>query len=626
MGDHTMSSPGQEPDIKKEPRDNTPNRPTPVGELINLISDDDDDDVDEEDTLVLHRPSLLSPIKLRGRQEQQEEVNLGSSLLQNAKSMEQAATSSSDMRATLAEKIRAKQRQSARQMRDPEIKEQTPALSNGRTSGLAAKGKSSLFVTDSDSGGNDDLPVPPIEDKGRKRKTAANPRAKKRRKPVNYVDDDQDVMEQPLEEPEEEPEATTKKRKSNAGAKKKEKYAGPTMLNAEGINTVNVVEDAAHNDKLANPPTFGNQSTRNTALYRLIESIPTEKQDIAKTDIKFFNDKLKAFTGKGRSISSGPNGDWNVKGMRVTLKPYQMLGVASMRERETSGILPRGGILADQMGLGKTIMMLTNIMNGRPLHKKNRQTTLIVASPALITQWHQEIKEKVTHKRHDKIHGLGAVHKYTSVGDVDDVELFKNVEIVLTTYNAVSKSYPSVEIPQELTTATEKEEWWTKYYKKNRGPLHRMVWHRVILDEAQAIKNHKSLTSRAVRALETDHPWSVSGTIVTNTTLEFYPQFRFLKVPFTDSYKLFKENYAKTDPDGIEKLTARLSLFMIRRTHRDTLFSSKLLVLPTPSQETLWLEFNDIERSIYDIVKNRFIERINCMSKANELDKQYKYV
>lgn len=44
--------------------------------------------------------------------------------------------------------------------------------------------------------------------------------------------------------------------------------------------------------------------------------------------------------------------------MRTTLKHYQVLGVAFMRDRENESHEPRGGILADEMGLGKTLMML----------------------------------------------------------------------------------------------------------------------------------------------------------------------------------------------------------------------------------------------------------------------------
>jgi SNF2 family DNA or RNA helicase len=93
------------------------------------------------------------------------------------------------------------------------------------------------------------------------------------------------------------------------------------------------------------------------------------------------------------------------------------------------------------------------------------------------------------------------------------------------------------------------------------------------------------------------------------------------------SFKIFKENHLSSDdPDGVDKLIARLSQFMCRRTHRDQLFDARLLVLPTPSQEKEWIDFNPVERAVYDIVKARFIKRINGMSSDGELDKKYSFI
>ena len=72
--------------------------------------------------------------------------------------------------------------------------------------------------------------------------------------------------------------------------------------------------------------------------------------------------------------------------MKTTLKHYQILGTAFMRRRETGSDRPRGGIMADAMGLGKTLMSLANIVNGKPKGKGKLRTTLIVASPSLLDQ------------------------------------------------------------------------------------------------------------------------------------------------------------------------------------------------------------------------------------------------
>lgn len=58
------------------------------------------------------------------------------------------------------------------------------------------------------------------------------------------------------------------------------------------------------------------------------------------------------------------------------------------------------------------------------------------------------------------------------------------------------------------------------------------------------------------------------------------------------------------------------------------MFNAKLLSLPTPHQDIQWVTFNSVERAVYDIVKARFVAKINCMAKAGpgELDRQYNMI
>ena len=116
-----------------------------------------------------------------------------------------------------------------------------------------------------------------------------------------------------------------------------------------------------------------------------------------------------------------------------------------MRERENASQEPKGGILADEMGLGKTVMMLANIVNGKPASsgkrreksEKKKKTTLIVASPALITQWNQEIRTHCLSDRENK-HGIGRVIQHRAGSRIqsnDAVGLLESADIVLTTYH-----------------------------------------------------------------------------------------------------------------------------------------------------------------------------------------------
>jgi hypothetical protein len=413
-----------------------------------------------------------------------------------------------------------------------------------------------------------------------------------------------------------------------AGASKRGRRARPAepdLLNTTRNN--DVFNDAAQNRHLPNQPTYDPTTLKARALKNLIASVPEEYRPIAKADKKYLEDATRDFTGYG-AVRAADDGNWRIRGMKVTLKHYQVLGVAFMRKREAATQAPRGGILGDEMGLGKTIMMLANIVNGKPLHTRKCHTTLIVASAALVSQWRQEIAEKVYTDR-EKKSGIGRVKEYHSSAQIksnQELDELQECDIVLTTYTQVQKSYPSIEIPPQYTTAEQKAEWWKEHFDKHRGALHRIKWHRVVLDEAHTIKNHKSLTSVACRALEAKHHWAMSGTIILNRIDEFYSTFKFLREPHTGTLKLFRKNFCSpNDPSGLEKLDVFLRKFMIRRTHMNTFFHARLLDLPPPKETLMLLDFNEIERSVYDIVKARFITRINTFSKTGELDKQYGY-
>ncbi len=300
--------------------------------------------------------------------------------------------------------------------------------------------------------------------------------------------------------------------------------------------------------------------------------------------------------------------------MKTTLKHYQVLGTAFMRRREGSSTQPKGGILADEMGLGKTVMMLANIVNSTRSLKKTakRRCTLIVASRALITQWEHEILKHTLTTREHKKHGIRVACHYAGnrFSGLDKVSEMEKFDVVLTTYSEVLSSYPSKKIPPELVTAKQKEIWWRETFEELKGDLHRVRWLRVVLDEAQAIKNHLSTTSKACRAISAVFHWAISGTPIQNTIKELYPYFLYIREPHTGSFKIFKENFVTPgDPTGMHRLQIYLNKFMVRRTHADTLFGARLLELPQPEQQTFWVEFNAVERQI---VSQPALRRLFC--------------
>ncbi|KAK5688470.1 hypothetical protein LTS10_000448 [Elasticomyces elasticus] len=425
---------------------------------------------------------------------------------------------------------------------------------------------------------------------------------------------------------------TTKKKAPAAKGKASKAKAGQTMTNLKGLMGTDVFGDTAATANLRSQPTLiGNvPGRRDKALAQLIASVPTEDKRAAGSDKRLLDAAIKKFTGQGSvKASSDGDGNWMVTGMRSTLKHYQILGTGFMREREGASVEPRGGILADQMGLGKTVMMLANIVNGKPKKTSKTRATLIVASPALIAQWAHEIEKHTLSTREHPQHGVGWVRNHAGhrLSTSNNIETMEKADIVLTSYHEICRSYPKAIIPPQFVTAKQKNDWWTDHYENEKGDFHRVHWHRVVLDEAQAIKNHLSVTSKACRALTSKHNWAITGTPVQNTVAEFYPYMKFIKEPAAGSYRLFKENCAVPgDPDSQARLAVFLRKVMIRRTHLDTLFNARLLDLPAPKEHTFWVEFNDVERQIYEIIKKRYIEHINTLSKQGSLEKQKRHI
>ncbi|KAL1628748.1 hypothetical protein SLS54_001436 [Diplodia seriata] len=431
--------------------------------------------------------------------------------------------------------------------------------------------------------------------------------------------------------------ATTKKRaKKGEGSRKRkrnERAQSPQQETSNnGARTLgSLMQTDVFRDQEANqnaPALPDITDTRKAeALKKLLASVPENQRKRAITDRNELVKASKKFSH--RAARPDGCGGWKITGMLTSLQNHQLIGAGFMRDRERGGEddKPHGGICADAMGLGKTLEMIANIINGRPRKPKpgERKTTLIVLPATLVTQWRDELDRHVDSRQNLQILVWKAGNRFESPNLIEALGKF---DIVLTTYYEVQQSYPKTEIPLELQTSEEKNRWWKEHFEENKGPLHRVEWRRVVLDEAQAIKNFRSRTSLACRALVSTYRWALSGTPVLNSPLELYPYFKFLEVPYTGSFRVFKSNYYNDGgrQEPLERLSIMVSRFMIRRTHKDTLFGAPIVRLPKASDRVHWVRFNDLEQAIYEIVHRRMVARVNSFAQENTLQRNYRNV
>lgn len=120
------------------------------------------------------------------------------------------------------------------------------------------------------------------------------------------------------------------------------------------------------------------------------------------------------------------------KAMNCKLFSHQVKGLMWMKKIEES--FNKGGILADSMGLGKTIQTLALIASTRSQNEEKR-TTLIIVSLSIIDQWNTEFNQKFNNGDH----ALKTFTLYTR--NTQTFAQLKKFDVVLTTYGILTAEY-----------------------------------------------------------------------------------------------------------------------------------------------------------------------------------------
>lgn len=200
----------------------------------------------------------------------------------------------------------------------------------------------------------------------------------------------------------------------------------------------------------------------------------------------------------------------------------------------------KGGILADDMGLGKTIQALA-LMVSRPSTNPHRKTTLIIAPVALLQQWKREIERLLRPDKHQ-------LSVFVLHGDKKGTKTFdhlKKYDVIMTTFGTMASEFKR------------KGEWGNKPEDHPLSPPFpllgsRSKFYRVIIDEAQCIKNKDTKAAQACCLLDSTYKWCMSGTPMMNGVHELYSLIKFLNIaPYNE---LTRFNSVSNEPDYKEIL------------------------------------------------------------------------
>lgn len=209
------------------------------------------------------------------------------------------------------------------------------------------------------------------------------------------------------------------------------------------------------------------------------------------------------------------------------MREYQKHGYNWMKMLSNYGF---GGILADSMGLGKTLQSIAFILSELSVIRHKKTPVLIVCPSSLTYNWLSELQKFASNVQTVIIDG--SVKERTRIMK----EALKK-DVMITSYPLLRKD--------------------SKWYEKQ-------WFHTVFFDEAQAFKNPATQTAKAVKKIQAVNRFALTGTPVENSLEELWSIFH---VVFPELFQSLKEYSNLTR----EKIARRIRPFLLRRLKEDVL-------------------------------------------------------
>ncbi|WP_119729147.1 DEAD/DEAH box helicase [Thermomonospora amylolytica] len=263
------------------------------------------------------------------------------------------------------------------------------------------------------------------------------------------------------------------------------------------------------------------------------------------------------------------------EGFEATLRPFQERGLAWLKFLDDLGL---GGVLADSMGLGKTVQTLALLALERA-DGAQVAPTLLVAPMSLVGNWQREAARFTPKLRVYVHHGSGRRRGERLV------EAVARADLVLTTYGTAARD-------ARMLAAIE--------------------WGRVVCDEAQALKNSGTQQARAVRGIPARNRIALTGTPVENHLTELWSIMEFVNPGLLGPRAAFRERFAgpieeRGDPEAVAALRRVTGPFVLRRLKTD---KSIIADLPDKQEIKVYCNLTAEQASLYQATVDDMLARM----------------
>lgn len=306
----------------------------------------------------------------------------------------------------------------------------------------------------------------------------------------------------------------------------------------------------------------------------------------------------------------------------INLMKHQRIGLSWLLKMEQS--TNKGGILADDMGLGKTVQALALILANKPPEtdddEPSPRVNLIVGPVSLLNQWKSEFKIKVKSSNQLKtylFHGQNKISKF------DD---FNQYDVVFVSYSTLASEYKKHYAKELADSGKTISDSLIKLNYKSPFFTSNSMFYRIILDEAQNIKNKSSQASMATSLLRSKYKWCLSGTPIQNSIDELYPLIRFLNIGPYNDWSKFKNSISipikNKSSSASRKIHVLLKAILLRRTKDSKIDDKPILQLPEKFVNEKFIELTDDDKLFYETLEQKSAKVANKLMNNNVQSKR----
>ncbi|NEP02469.1 MAG: DEAD/DEAH box helicase [Symploca sp. SIO2E9] len=254
--------------------------------------------------------------------------------------------------------------------------------------------------------------------------------------------------------------------------------------------------------------------------------------------------------------------------LQGTLREYQKRGVSWLQYLEKLGL---NGCLADDMGLGKTLQVIALLVNEKA-KTEAVEPTLLIAPTSVVGNWQKEIEKFAPHLRVLVHHGSNRIQDAQSLKSASS-----EYDVVITSFTLA---------------------------RKDEKLLNSREWQRLVLDEAQNIKNSKAAQTKAILKLKAQHRLALTGTPVENRLLDLWSIFNFLNPGYLGKETQFRKSFEvpiQKDNNRVKATTLKklVEPFILRRVKTD---QSIIKDLPDKVEQKLYCNLTKEQASLYEAV------------------------